>query len=99
MSSAGSIMDMIIKIRNNRNLLKKSRYFDKDKNEPYEHSEIPHLKTKATPKQLKEIRRKMTIEKEKSRTTAILVFLVSLVVTYFIFQFFFVKILFRYFLE
>lgn len=81
MSSAGSIMDMISKIRNNRNLQKKSRYFDELKNDRHVRTKISYLDTEATPEQLETIRVELAKQKKKSRTTSTLVLIAILIIT------------------
>lgn len=95
--SLGATIEMMDKIRYNRNLLKKSRRFNEEKKELGAHGEIPSLKIKATSEQLEAIREKLARQKEKNRTTSLLVLLASLVIAFFIFQFLIVGIFFSYF--
>lgn len=80
---AGAISDMISRVRNNRNLQKRprGRYFDERKKDKRSHTKTPYLDKEATPEHLEEIRVELTKQKKKSRTTSILVLIVSLVIT------------------
>ncbi len=94
---AGAIMDMIARIRDNSNLLKKPRYFRKYKKDLHIHTNIPYLDTKPTPEQLEEIRQELAKQKQKNKKTSIWVFILSVVLTGIVVKFLIIDILLSYF--
>lgn len=86
---AGSIQDMIQRVRNNSALLKKGRYFDKAKENLHYHGKIVHLDTEATPEELEKIRKKLKKQRNKRIVVSVIVLLISAAITFIVFRFLF----------
>lgn len=95
--SLGAAIEMIDKIRYNRALLKKPRRFDEEKKEFHTKGKIAFLDIEATPEQLAEIRKKLAKRKKENTIISVIVLLLSVVISCFIFQFLIVDIFFSYF--
>jgi hypothetical protein len=68
-------------------MLSKPQYFQKNFNKSSkQRSEIPHLETKATPKQLQELKQRLKKGKIKKVALSIITWVLTVVVLYFIYQ-------------